>query len=133
MISKSDNHMKEFDISKCDTIEKTPLWKLSISGEIVKELQEELNKEFKGTLSVDGYFGEETLNLCPVIKISSKGKLVEIIQRRLIYFAYTYMKFGSDGVFLNETLKAVEDFQIKKGLTVSGVIDKDTWKALFKK
>ena len=43
------------------------------------------------------------------------------------------MKFGSDGVFLNETLKAVEDFQIKKGLTVSGVIDKDTWKALFKK
>lgn len=133
MMSKSDNHMKEFDISKCDTIEKIPLWKLSISGDIVKELQEELNKEFKGTLSVDGYFGKDTLNLCPLIKESAKGKLVEIIQRRLIYFAYTYMKFGSDGVFLDETLKAVEEFQKKKGLTVSGVIDKETWKALFKK
>lgn len=109
------------------------LWKISISGEIVKDLQIDLNYNFNCKLSVDGYFGEDTLKGCPIIKIGTRGDIVKIIQRRLVYFAYTHMPSGVDGIFLDETLKAIKDFQKKKGLVVDGIVGANTWKALFKK
>ena len=56
------------------------------------------------------------------LKNGSKGPAVKNIQ--------TMLGLKSDGVFGSGTTKAVQDFQKKSGLPVTGVIDQKTFKAL---
>lgn len=104
------------------------LWQVSINGDIVKELQEELNRQCNAGLKVDGYFGESTLNKCCIVKQGDKGNITKIIQTILINKNY---KIEADGIFGEATTESIKHFQGNKGLIQDGVVGKDTWKALF--
>ena len=54
---------------------------------------------------------------------------VATLQKRLDVWGFTV---AVDGVFGQNTLKAVEDFQVKKHLTQDGVVGPQTWAALLK-
>lgn len=106
-----------------------PLWKRSISGDIVKRLQKEIG------VTVDGYFGEDTLNKCPLVKEGAKGEITKIIQTRLLALNYTSLlqSGGADGFFGAGTTQAIKNFQKNRGLGVDGIVGKQTWAALFAK
>ncbi|MBS6006869.1 MAG: N-acetylmuramoyl-L-alanine amidase [Clostridium baratii] len=56
------------------------LWQVSITGEEVKQLQRELNKQFNAGLHVDGYFGDSTLAACVTVREGAEGNLTRLIQ-----------------------------------------------------
>lgn len=117
------------------TPNKPQLWEQSISGDEVKALQTELNKQFKAGLTVDGYFGESTLKACPLMKERAKGNLTKLVQKRLINRGYDSLVIagGADGVFGSATTNAIKALQKNKGLQVDGIVGQDTWKALYSK
>ncbi len=108
-------------------------WQLHISGAIVRELQTELNKQFKKGLAVDGDFGDLTIDALVTVRQNARGNLTRIIQKRLIALGYSVGRWGADGVFGNATYNAVVKFQKARGLKVDGVVGRQTWQALFKK
>ncbi|NFL04133.1 peptidoglycan-binding protein, partial [Clostridium botulinum] len=115
--------------SICTTSNKK-LWDICINGQIVKKLQEELNKQCNAGLKVDGWFGESTLNKCCIVKQGASGGITKVIQQILINKNY---KIQADGIFGENTTKSIKHFQGNKNLVQDGVVGKDTWKALFKK
>lgn len=58
----------------------------------------------------------------PTLKLGSKGGSVKTLQTRL--------GLTADGIFGPLTEKAVKDFQLKKGIVVTGVVTEETWKRL---
>lgn len=107
------------------------LWEISINGDEVRALQEELNKQCKAGLKVDGYFGESTLNACITIYPGAKGNLTKLVQKRLINRGYNLNPYGADGDFGDTTVKAVKTLQNCFNLVQDGIIGKNTWKALY--
>lgn len=111
------------------------LWEICINGQIVKDLQSELNKQFGANLKVDGWFGQSTLDACPLVKEGAHGNITKIIQRRLLERNYTSLLShgGADGYFGEGTTTAIKNLQRNKNLTADGIVGKDTWKNLFLK
>lgn len=101
------------------------LWELSVSGEVVKELQRSIG------VKVDGYFGDDTLKKCPLLKLNSRGNVVKAMQRRLNQLGYNTN--GIDGVFGNATSTSIKSLQSKAKISVDGIVGNDTWKALYRK
>ena len=66
----------------------------------------------------------------PTLKKGDSGTYVTLAQELLMQRGYELPKYGADGQFGNETLKAVKAFQQDHGLTADGVIGADTWTAL---
>lgn len=124
--------IEQYNLSEYDncTNSVTPLWKVSISGDIVQKLQEELNKQYNAGLKVDGYFGESTLNKCCIVREGARGNITKIIQIILINKNY---KIQADGIFGESTTESIKHFQGNKNLTQDGIVGKYTWEALFKK
>lgn len=110
-----------------------PLWELCISGQLVRDLQTELNKQCNAKLKVDGYFGDSTLNKCIIVKRGARGNITKVIQKRLQQLNYNIGKYGADGDFSGGTHDAVVRFQKAKKLSVDGIVGKNTWKALMLK
>ena len=110
-----------------------PLWQESISGEEVKKLQLELNKQFNKGLNIDGYFGEKTLDACIILRKYSSGNITKLIQKRLLANKYSLSIYGVYGYFGDVTEREIRLFQKNNGLLVDGIVGKNTWKALYKK
>lgn len=95
----------------------------------VKQFQQNMG------LSVDGIVGKNTwdkllnsTNEYPTIKKGSKNNYVTIAQNRLNELGY---EAGSaDGIFGTNTENAVKAFQSANGLSVDGIIGKNTWAKL---
>lgn len=68
-------------------------------------------------------------NLPTLIK-GNTGEYVTLLQTKLMQKGYDLGKYGIDGDFGSATLKAVKQFQSDNGLTVDGVVGKNTWAAL---
>ena len=66
----------------------------------------------------------------PTLKRGSKGQYVTLAQTELINKGYSCGSFGADGEFGAATEKAVKAFQKDHGLSVDGIIGKQTWSAL---
>lgn len=64
------------------------------------------------------------------LRKGDKGSAVKELQTLLISAGYSLPKYGSDGSFGNETLKAVKAFQAAAKLVVDGVCGRKTWAAL---
>lgn len=64
------------------------------------------------------------------LKNGSKGTQVKVLQYLLNQQSYAAGK--EDGIFGANTLAAVKAFQKAKGLTVDGIVGKNTWAALLK-
>ncbi len=66
----------------------------------------------------------------PTLSKNSTGKDVLTLQKKLYLIGYTITEF--DGVFGAETEKAVSAFQKDQKITVTGVVNNATWRALKK-
>ena len=66
----------------------------------------------------------------PTLKKGMKGSNVTMLQTMLMAHGYQLPKWGADGDFGNETLKAVKVFQKDRGLAVDGIVGPATWAAL---
>ena len=128
---------KSFKPSKpsSSTSNNSKLWEREISGEEVKALQHQINVQGYGNVKEDGYFGDSTLNACPTVKQGARGQITKLIQQRLLNRGYTSLNAhgGADGVFGSGTTTAIKNLQRNKGLSVDGIVGKDTWKALYSK
>ena len=66
------------------------------------------------------------------LRKGAKGDEVVVLQKLLIDSGEKLPKYGADGDFGAETLKAVKSFQKKHGLVVDGIVGPKTWNALMK-
>lgn len=67
----------------------------------------------------------------PIIGFDDDGNAVEMLQAMLIQRGYDLPDYGADGVFGEETERAVFAFQEDDGLDVDGVVGPQTWGALL--
>ena len=75
---------------------------------------------------------EEPPKTYNTLKIKYRGSDVKYMQELLLKAGESLPKYGADGQFGNETLKAVKSFQKKHGLVVDGICGKMTWSELIK-
>ena len=66
------------------------------------------------------------------LRKGAKGELVTMMQELLMKAGEKLPKFGADGDFGSETLKAVKSFQKKHGLVVDGIVGPKTWGELIR-
>lgn len=104
-------------------------------SELIKRLQQEINNQGFGSISVDGIAGPNTLNSSPTCKRGAIGNITKIIQEMLINMGYiNFLKpYGADGVFGQGTEDAISSFQKRYGLNPDGIIGRNTWDMFFKK
>ncbi len=101
--------------------------------ELVKELQRNLNKQWKTKLEIDGSFGPKTTKVCNdhYLRLGMYAPImIKWLQKRLIDLGYSVGKCGIDGSFGYDTLKAVKKFQKDYNLEVDGFVGSKTCKAL---
>lgn len=96
---------------------------------LVKGLQTELNKQFGSNLAVDGIFGTNTYNACINVRKGAEGNITYLIQAMLVCHSFD---IDVDGIFGPATENAVKDFQSRNGLSVDGIVGKNTFNKLFK-
>lgn len=96
---------------------------------LVKGLQVELNKQFENNLSVDGIFGSNTYNACINVRRGAEGNITYLIQSMLVCHSF---EIEVDGIFGTATENAVKEFQNRNGLTIDGIVGKNTFNKLFK-
>ena len=89
----------------------------------VRRLQQECNNQGFSKQKVDGIAGPATLAGCPVLKNGAKGNITKLLQEKL--------GISIDGIFGNETKKAVIKYQKNKGLSADGIVGQNTWKSLL--
>ena len=95
---------------------------------LIKGLQTELNTQYNKRLVVDGIWGTNTYNACINVRQGAEGNITMLIQMTLFIKGYSLSmdkKFGAD------TTAKVKEFQKVKGLSVDGIVGKNTFKALF--
>ncbi|MGI6007374.1 MAG: peptidoglycan-binding protein [Ruminococcus sp.] len=98
----------------------------------VLRLQQELIRQGYNPGAADGIAGVNTLNGCPVVRQGAQGGITGLIQERLSQiYRIGIGPSGADGIFGTATKAAVMEFQKQKGLSVDGVVGKNTWKALL--
>ena len=66
----------------------------------------------------------------PTLRKGAKGERVRELQEKLLALGYQLPKYGADGDYGAETIKAVKEFQKDNGLTADGVCGPKTWAAL---
>lgn len=67
----------------------------------------------------------------PTLKRGSTGEYVSLLQAKLLNKGYDIGRYGVDGDFGSATLAAVKAFQRDNGLTVDGIVGKNTWAKLM--
>ena len=65
-------------------------------------------------------------NLTRLLKKECRGNDVKELQKELIKRDYSVGKYGSDGIFGNDTYNAVIKFQKDNKLTTDGIVGKNT-------
>ena len=105
------------------------LWGPKTRQAAIRALQSELNDQFSKGLTVDGLWGSKTKAACVNVKEGARGNLTQIIQGTL--YCRGYDPKGFDGIFGSGCEAAVQNFQRAQGLSVDGVVGKNTWEALL--
>lgn len=96
---------------------------------LVKGLQTELNKQYNRGLVVDGIFGKNTYNACVNVRKGAEGNITWLIQAMLVCHSFD---IAVDGIFGTATEGAVREIQSRNGLSVDGIVGKNTFNKLFK-
>lgn len=95
----------------------------------IMELQNQINLQGFGVITVDGIAGEETLSHTPTISKGAQGGISKCLQVLLNRFGNNLVM---DGIFGESTKNAVLDYQRKKGIGVDGVVGQNTWRKLYR-
>lgn len=96
---------------------------------LVKGLQTELNNQFNRGLVIDGIFGNNTYNACINVRRKAEGNITYLIQAMLICHSFD---IEADGIFGQATENAVKEFQSRNGLSIDGIVGKNTFRKLFR-
>ena len=96
----------------------------------IRRLQAECNKQGFSNQKIDGFYGENTLNGCPLMRQGARGKLTQLLQEKLNYLNYN--TDGVDGIYGSTTRKAVYNYQVNHNLSADGICGKDTWREIIK-
>lgn len=80
-------------------------------------------------VGISGIAPDPGTNL-PTIRRGSSGEYVTLAQTKLIQRGYDLSPYGADGKFGAKTEEAVKAFQGDNGLSVDGIVGKNTWNAL---
>ena len=75
-----------------------------------------------------GIWGTKTYNACINVKQGAEGNITMLIQMSLFIKGYS---LSMDKIFGSDTTAKVKEFQKAKGLSIDGVVGKNTFKALF--
>lgn len=89
----------------------------------IARLQEECNKQGFSNQKVDGIAGPNTLNGSPIVRRGARGNITKLIQEKLGIIA--------DGIFGANTEVAVKNYQRTNGLSVDGIVGRNTWRKLL--
>ena len=90
-------------------------------------------------LTADGMAGSSTLSKLyasdptperPLLQIGSTGDAVVALQKKLILLGYSCGENGADGIFGDDTYRAVRQFQQNNGLSIDGKVGSNTWEKL---
>lgn len=95
---------------------------------LTKALQTELNEQFGAGLAVDGIYGPQTKAAVRNISGGVFSNYIKVLQGFLICNGYD--TGGLDGVFGNETDRAVRQYQRDNSLTVDGIAGRKTFAEL---
>lgn len=89
---------------------------------LIEALQIELNRQYNAGITVDGDFGNGTLNALPtaISKNNNKDNITYIIQGSL--WCKGYSAGSLDGIFGKSVESAIMEFQKDAGITVDGII-----------
>lgn len=112
-------------------------YNLSIDGRFgVRTQNSVIDFQRNNGLTADGIVGRNTwnalLNINPssnVLRRGSKNSAVLFLQKLLL--SYLYPITSLDGIFGAETERAVRAFQTENGLSVDGIVGRNTWSTLF--
>lgn len=96
----------------------------------VEELQKECVKGKENIKITEGIADENTLEVCPMLRIGNTGGIVRIMQQRLTALGYG-LPYGADGIFGYGTKQVVMKFQKDSWLTEDGIVGKETWRRLL--
>ena len=96
----------------------------------IRRLQAECNRQGFSNQRVDGYYGENTVNGCPMMRQGTQGTITKLLQEKLNKL--TYNTNGVDGIFGSTTFNAVSNYQSNHGLSRDGICGKDTWREIIK-
>lgn len=96
---------------------------VTISNRSVSTLQNELNNQSFGNLSVDNIAGHKTLSACPTLHNGSQGNITKWVQAKL--------GISADEINGKNTQYAIKRFQRQHGLNPDGIVGYYTWKALL--
>ena len=102
-------------------------------GMVAAKSYSRTNSNIAGYCSVD-YDDEakETFEVTvETLKKGSKSDNVKALQILLIGYGFNCGKYGTDGDFGSATDEAVRNYQKAKGLTVDGIVGKNTWNKLL--
>lgn len=102
---------------------------LSYKAYDIAILQQELNSQCKANLVVDNIAGPKTLNACITVRQGARGNITRWIQNKLNSLGYNCGV--ADGIFGNGTKQAIMKLQSSRGLTVDGIVGKNTWRVLL--
>lgn len=95
----------------------------------VARLQRECNAQGFSKQAVDGIPGPITLAGCPTLYKGSKGNITKMMQERCNDLGY---RCGTeDGINGANTQDGIKAFQRAHGLTVDGIVGKNTWRKLI--
>lgn len=128
ILNATVNNVTHTEAPKPTTTPNNNTTKLNYDGWVAR-LQIELNSQFYKGLNVDGLRGPKTLDACVTVKRGAKGNITKLIQERLNSVGF---KLSTDGIFGSGTENAVKVFQRNRGLSVDGIVGKNTWEWLLK-
>ena len=123
IVDALDNHIVSDPVVDKNTTSPTQSTATIKGDDWVRRLQQECNNQGFSKQKVDGIAGPATLAGCPVLKNGAKGNITKLLQEKL--------GISVDGIFGNETKKAVIKYQKNKGLSADGIVGQNTWKSLL--
>lgn len=96
-----------------------------------KLLKKSNNYKYSNAYTLQGFIYPpveftKQFNLTRLLKKEVRGNDVKELQRELVKRGYSVGKYGADGIFGNETEKAVKKFQKDNKLTQDGIVGKNT-------
>lgn len=126
IVDALDNHINSDSIKEINTpsTSQNQFTTTFTGDDWVRRLQQECNNQGFSKQKVDGIAGPATLAGCPVLKNGAKGNITKLLQEKL--------GISVDGIFGNETKKAVISYQKSKGLSADGIVGKETWRKLLR-
>ena len=80
---------------------------------------------FSGNADLEAVYDNERL-----LRVGDSGTAVSLMQQALIDGGFSLPQFGADGIFGNETRRALMDFQRTSSLSADGVLGPNTMSAL---